>query len=54
VLLGVPVIGVLAAAGLVLFYVGAVVAHVRVRVDWTISAPVAFLVLAVACLHSTL
>lgn len=47
-LLGVPVIGLLAGVGLVLFYVGAVVAHVRAGALGTIAAPAAFLALAAA------
>jgi DoxX-like protein len=49
-LLGVPVIGIAAAVGLVLFFVGAVVAHVRARVFRTIAVPAGFLALAVASL----
>jgi hypothetical protein len=49
-LLGVPLIGVAASAGLVLFFVGAVVAHVRARVFYNIAFPGAFLALAVASL----
>lgn len=49
-LLGVPFIGVAAAAGLVLFFVGAMVAHVRARVFGNIAFPAVFLALAVASL----
>jgi hypothetical protein len=43
-------IGVAAAAGLVLFFVGAVIAHVRARVFGNIAVPVAFLACATATL----
>lgn len=49
-LLGVPFIGLAAAVGLVLFFVGAVAAHVRARVFHNIAFPAAFLCLAVASL----
>ncbi|MEU4246648.1 DoxX family protein [Amycolatopsis sp. NPDC026612] len=49
-LLGVEPIGVAAAIGLVLFFVGAIVAHVRARRFATGVAPLAFLGLAVASL----
>lgn len=49
-LVGVPVVGVLAAGGLVLFFVGAVVAHVRARTWGTIAAPGLFLGLAIGSL----
>ncbi|MDO0938856.1 DoxX family protein [Streptomyces sp. DG2A-72] len=49
-LLGVPGIGIAAATGLVLFFVGAVAAHVRPRVYATIVFPGGFLALAVAAL----
>ncbi|MBB5856687.1 hypothetical protein HDA45_006774 [Amycolatopsis umgeniensis] len=47
-LLGVPYIGTAAAAGLVLFYVGAVITHVRARVFYNIAFPAGFLALTVA------
>ncbi|GAA3740787.1 DoxX family protein [Plantactinospora mayteni] len=47
-LLGVPLLGLAAAVGLVLFFVGAIVAHVRARVFHNIAFPLAFLGLAVA------
>ncbi|MFC7546134.1 DoxX family protein [Plantactinospora sp. GCM10030261] len=47
-LLGLPLIGLAAAIGLVLFFVGAVGAHIRARVFHNIAFPAAFLVLAVA------
>ncbi len=47
-LLGVPVIGLAAGIGLVLFFVGAVVAHVRAGVLRNIGVPAAFLALAAA------
>ncbi|MFF7373105.1 DoxX family protein [Streptomyces tricolor] len=49
-LLGVRPLGIAAGTGLVLFYVGAVAAHVRARVWRTIAFPVLFLALAVAAL----
>ncbi|RZQ62438.1 DoxX family protein [Amycolatopsis suaedae] len=47
-LAGVPFIGVAAAAGLVLFFVGAVGAHVRARVFHNIGYAVSYLVLSIA------
>ncbi|MQA60766.1 MAG: DoxX family protein [Actinophytocola sp.] len=49
-LAGVPVIGIAAAIGLVLFYIGAVAAHVRARVFYNIAFPGGFLALAVGSL----
>ena len=49
-LLGVPHIGVAAAAGLVLFFAGAVVVHVRERVFHNIAIPAAYLALAIGTL----
>lgn len=49
-LLGVRFIGIAAAAGLVLFFIGAVAAHVRARVFYNIAFPGGFLALAVASL----
>jgi hypothetical protein len=49
-LLGVPALGVAAGIGLVLFYVGAIVAHVRARKFATGAAPLLFLGLAAATL----
>jgi hypothetical protein len=49
-LFGIPVIGTAAAAGLVVFFVGAVTAHVRARVLYNIAFPSFFLALAVASL----
>lgn len=46
----VPLIGIAAAVGLVLFFVGAVGAHVRARVFHNIGFPVTYLALAVATL----
>jgi hypothetical protein len=50
-LLGVPMIGPAAAAGLVLFFVGALVAHLRAR-DFSASLgfPLAYLLVAAAAL----
>ncbi|MFJ8911449.1 DoxX family protein [Amycolatopsis sp. NPDC102389] len=49
-LFGVPYIGTAAAVGLVLFYFGAVITHVRARVFRTIALPVGLLAVAVAAL----
>jgi len=49
-LAGVPALGVAAAIGLVLFYVGAIVTHVRARKFATGAAPLVFLGLAAATL----
>jgi hypothetical protein len=45
----VPALGISAAAGLVLYFVGAIIAHLRVR-DFHLGAPVAFLALTAATL----
>jgi hypothetical protein len=47
--IGVPLIGVAAAVGLSLFFVGAVITHVRGRF-YSFTLPVSFLTLAVAAL----
>lgn len=49
-LLGVPAIGVAAATGLVLFYLGAVAAHIRARVYYNFAFPGGYLALAAASL----
>lgn len=49
-LLGVPLIGEAAATGLVLFFVGAIIAHVRAKVLYNIAFPAAFLALAAGTL----
>jgi hypothetical protein len=49
-LLGVRFVGVAAAVGLVLFFVGAVIAHRRARVFYTIAFPGGYLLLAIASL----
>lgn len=49
-LLGVWFLGIAAAVGLVLFFVGAVAAHVRARVFHSIAFPGSYLALAVASL----
>jgi hypothetical protein len=49
-LMGVPVIGVVAAAGLVMFFVGAIAAHLRARVYHSIAFPSGYLGLAAASL----
>jgi len=47
--IGVPLIGTLAAAGLTLFFVGAIITHLRVH-DYSFGLAVVFLLLAVAAL----
>ncbi len=49
-LLGWPVIGVAAAAGLAAFFIGAVAAHVRARVFSNIAVPAGFLLLSATSL----
>ncbi|GAB3976363.1 DoxX family protein [Plantactinospora veratri] len=49
-LLGVPAVGLAAATGLVLFFVGAVTVHLRARVFGTVGYAGSFLALALACL----
>ncbi|MFI2200144.1 DoxX family protein [Streptomyces sp. NPDC020192] len=49
-LFGVRPLGIVAAAGLVLFYAGAMTAHVRARVFHNIAFPGLFLALAVGAL----
>ncbi|WP_340683312.1 DoxX family protein [Amycolatopsis coloradensis] len=49
-LLGVPFLGTAAAVGLVLFYLGAVLTHVRARVLYNIAFPAGLFALAVATL----
>ncbi|MFE0822640.1 DoxX family protein [Streptomyces sp. NPDC058847] len=49
-LLGVRPLGIAAAAGLVLFFVGAVAAHVRARVFHNIAFPAGYLALNAAAL----
>ncbi|PPS70211.1 MULTISPECIES: DoxX family protein [Streptomyces] len=49
-LMGVPVIGVAAATGLVLFFIGATAAHIRARVYYNIAFPGGYLALAAASL----
>jgi hypothetical protein len=52
-LLGVPLIGVAAAVGLVLFFIGAVVIHLRARAYRSLPSPAFFLALAIATLAVT-
>ena len=47
--IGVPLIGIAAASGLVLFFIGAVVTHLRAH-DYSFGLAIVFLVLAVAAL----
>jgi|SRR5439155_19605069 len=47
--IGVPLIGTAAAGGLVLFFVGAIVTHLRAR-DYSFGLAVVFLMLALAAL----
>ncbi|WP_030872746.1 DoxX family protein [Streptomyces sp. NRRL F-2747] len=49
-LVGVPGVGVAAATGLVLFFTGAVAAHIRARVYYNIAFPGGYLALAAASL----
>lgn len=49
-LLGIGPLGIAAAAGLVLFFIGAVGAHIRARVYYNIAGPGGYLVLALASL----
>jgi hypothetical protein len=49
-LLGVRALGIAAAAGLVLFFVGAVVTHLRAGVLYNLAFPAAFLCLSAASL----
>ena len=49
-LLGVPVIGIAAAAGLVVFFIGALTAHIRARVFYNIAFPSIYFALAAASL----
>ncbi len=44
--LWIPALGIAAAVGIVLYFVGAIIAHVRVR-DNDVIAPIVFIVLAV-------
>jgi hypothetical protein len=48
--LGVPLLGVVAAVGLVLFFAGAIVTHLRARWYSVMYLPAAFLLLAVGSL----
>ena len=47
--IGVPLLGLAASVGLVLFFIGAIITHVRARY-WNIAPPAAFLLLAVSSL----
>jgi hypothetical protein len=49
-LVGLPVLGIAAAAGLVLFFIGAVVTHLRARVLYNIAFPGGYLLLSTASL----
>jgi DoxX-like family len=49
-LLGVRFVGVAAAVGLVLFFIGAIAVHLRARVYHNMAFPAGFLVLAIASL----
>ncbi|HTU68972.1 MAG TPA: DoxX family protein [Candidatus Baltobacteraceae bacterium] len=49
-MLGIRIIGIAGAAGLVIFFTGAVIAHVRARVFYNIAFPGFYLALAVASL----
>jgi hypothetical protein len=47
--IGVPLLGVAASIGLVVFFIGAIITHFRARY-WNIAPPVAFLLLAITSL----
>jgi DoxX-like family len=47
--IGVPLLGVAASVGLILFFIGALITHFRARY-WAIAPPVVFLLLAVGSL----
>jgi DoxX-like family len=49
-LVGLPALGIAAAGGLVLFFVGAVVTHLRAKVLYNIAFPGAYLLLSTASL----
>jgi hypothetical protein len=49
-LIGVPLIGTAAAVGLILFFVGAIITHLRLRDYYSIGPAAAFLLLAVTAL----
>jgi DoxX-like family len=49
-LVGPPAVGIAAAIGLVLFFIAAVIAHVRARVLYNIAFPGTYLVLSAASL----
>jgi hypothetical protein len=49
-LAGVPYLGIAAAAGLVLFFTGAIIAHLRARVYYNLAFPGGYLALAIASL----
>ncbi|MEB3030677.1 DoxX family protein [[Mycobacterium] nativiensis] len=49
-LAGVPLVGIAAAAGLVAFFIGAVIAHVRAGVLYNIAFPAGYLLLSAASL----
>lgn len=49
-LFGIWPLGIAAAAGLVLFFIGAVAAHIRAHVYYNIAGPGGYLVLAIASL----
>jgi hypothetical protein len=44
----VPLIGVAAAVGLILFFVGAIITHLRSRDCYSLGTPIGFLLLAIA------
>ena len=47
--IGVPLVGIAAATGLVVFFIGAIITHLRAR-DYSFGLAVVFLVLAVSAL----
>jgi hypothetical protein len=46
----VPYLGIAAAGGLVLFFTGAIIAHLRARVYYNLAFPGGYLALAIASL----
>lgn len=52
-LVGIPLVGVAAASGLVLFFIAAAIVHLRARDYRSLPSPVLFLVLAAAALVLT-
>lgn len=53
-LLGGRPVGLLAAIGLILFFLGAAVSHIQTRVYYNIAFPGTFLLLSIACVPALL